>query len=95
MRKDNQNFPTLINEQGWAYTLWRFSYSTPLTPTAPFWLIPINRIAGEPYVQQGIGKSKVNLQVYQKIRIEGNMDLIPTLDCLFILPRKQEEASRE
>ena len=66
--------------------LWRFSNATPLIPISPFWLVPIRIVAGEPCLEQGVGKPKVKLEVFQKIHIEDNVEVIPELDFLFIVP---------
>lgn len=47
--------------------------------------MPIKILAGEPFLEQGFGKPKVKLEVFQKIYIEDDVEVLPALACLFIV----------
>jgi hypothetical protein len=71
--------------QNLGYTVWRISNRITIhNTTGPGYLIPILEISGNPSLTPG-GPQKAGWYTY----IPVDTDLVPELDCIFVVPMKQ------
>lgn len=78
---------SLTSLQDWAWGLWRFSNTTPFAPETQVWLVPIKIVGGEPCIKIEVNKPETKLLVFEKTFIEGDVEIEPELDLLFIVPK--------